>query len=60
MSFYFYAEDELKIFLPRNELLGRDIFLGPKKCRHRQEILKKLQVNNSIEVCRVAKELHLL
>lgn len=28
--------------------------------RHRQEILKKLQVNNSIEACRVAKELHLL
>ena len=28
--------------------------------RHRQEIFKKLQVNNSIEACRVAKELHLL
>ena len=28
--------------------------------RHRQEILKKLQVSNSIEACRVAKELHLL
>ena len=28
--------------------------------RHRQNILEKLQVNNSIEACRIAKELHLL
>lgn len=28
--------------------------------RHRQNILEKLQVSNSIEACRVAKELKLL
>lgn len=28
--------------------------------RHRQEILKKLQVRNSIEACRVAGELGIL
>ena len=28
--------------------------------RHRQNILENLQVNNSIEACRIAKELHLL
>jgi len=28
--------------------------------RHRQEILGKLQVKNSIEACRIAKELQLL
>jgi DNA-binding CsgD family transcriptional regulator len=28
--------------------------------RHRQEILKKLQVKNSIEACRIAKDLHLM
>ena len=28
--------------------------------RHRQEILRKLQVRNSIEACRVAKELRMI
>ena len=41
--------------------IARTLFISKNTVsRHRQNILEKLQVKNSIEACRIAKELKLL
>ena len=41
--------------------IARELFISKNTVsRHRQNILEKLQVKNSIEACRIAKELKLL
>ena len=56
----FFSSSQIDKGLMSKEISGRLSISINTVSRHRQEILGKLQVKNSIEACRIAKDLKLI